>query len=54
MKRIDGSVLSQNYSEINRIYLFGDTNFNFSLNTVILSASIIKYLTETGIFEDDF
>ena len=39
-KRIDGSVLSQNYSEISWIYLFGDNNFNFSLNTIILNATI--------------
>ena len=47
-------MLSQNYSEISRAYLFRDTNFNFSVNAIILSAIIIKYLTETAIFEDDF
>ena len=34
------SILSQNYSEISRVYFFGDTNFNFSVNTIILSAII--------------
>ena len=48
------SILSQNYSEITRVYLFSDTNFNFSVNSIILSAIIIKYLTETTIFEDGF
>ena len=38
------SILTQNYSEISRVYLFGNTNFNFSVDTVILSAIIIKYL----------
>ena len=47
-------VLSQNYSEISQIYLFGGTNFNFSVNIIILNVSIIKYLTETAIFEDGF
>ena len=44
-------MLSQNYSEM---YLFGNTNFNFSVNTIILNYTIIKYLTETVIFEDKF
>ena len=48
------SILSQNDSEISQIYLFGHTNFNFSVNTIILNATIIKYLTETAIFEDGF
>ena len=47
-------ILSQNYSEISRIYLFGDTNFNFSVNTIILSATIIKVLTETAILKTAF
>ena len=46
------SILSQNYSEISQIYLFGGTNFDFSVNTIILNTSIIKNLTETAIFED--
>ena len=46
--------MSQNYSEISWIYLFGETNFNFSVSSIILNATIIKYLTETGIFEDSF
>ena len=54
LKRIDGSILNQNYSVISRIYLFGDTYFNFSVNTIILNATIIKYLTKTVIFEDGF
>ena len=33
LKRIDGSILSPYYSEISRIFLFGDINFNFSVNT---------------------
>ena len=32
--------LESNYSEISRVYFFGDTNFNFSVNTIILSAII--------------
>ena len=51
---IDGSILSQNYSEISRIYLLGDANFHFSVNTISLNATIIKYLTETAIFEDGY
>ena len=54
LKRIYGSILRQNYSEISRIYLFRDTNFNFSVNIIIVNATIIKYLTETAIFEDGF
>ena len=54
LERIDGSILSQNYSETSRIYFFGETNFNFSSNTIFLNATIIKYLTETAIFEDSF
>ena len=46
--------MSQNYSEISRIYLFGNINFNFNVNTIILNATIIRYLTETAIFEDGF
>ena len=53
-KKIYGSILSQNYSGISRIYLLGDTNVNFSVNIIILNAAIIKYLTETVIFEDGF
>ena len=43
LNRSDGSILSQYYSEISRIYLFGSTNFNYSINTIILNATIIKY-----------
>ena len=43
LKRIDGSILSQNYSKISRIYLFGNTNFNSSVKTITLNAIIIKY-----------
>ena len=54
LKRIYGSILHQHYSQISRIYLFADTNFNFSVNTIMLNATIIKYLAETVIFEDSF
>ena len=42
------SILSQNYSEIGRVYLFSDSNFNFSVNTIILlsSASIMNLQQE--------
>ena len=53
-KRIYGSILSQNYSEMSRIYLFGASNFNFSVNTIILNTTIVKYLTQTAKFEDGF
>ena len=43
LKRIDSSTLSQNYSEISWIYLPGDTNFNISVNSIILNAFFIKY-----------
>ena len=43
LKRTNGSVLSQIYFEISRIYLFGNTNFNFTKNTIILNAITIKY-----------
>ena len=54
LKREDGSVLSQNYSEISRIYLLGDTVIDNSVNTIIPNVTISKYLTKTAIFEDDF
>ena len=54
LKRIYRFTFSQNYSEISRIHLFDDTNFNFSVNTIILNATIIKYLTEAELFEDGF
>ena len=53
-KRTNGSILRQCYSELSWIYLFLDTDFNFSVNTIILNATIVKYLTETAIFEDGF
>ena len=43
LKRIERSFLSQNYSEMSRIYFFGNTNFSFSVNTIILNAIIFKY-----------
>ena len=46
--------MSQNYSEISRIYLFGEVNFNFNVNAIILNATIIRYLAEAAIFEDGF
>ena len=53
-KNLRSILLSQNCSEISQIYLFGDTNFNFSVKTIILNATIIEYLTETAIFEYGF
>ena len=53
LKRIDVSILSQNYSERSCIYLFGDTNFNFSVNTITLNAPLsniylkVRYLKTT-------
>ena len=52
-KRIGSFILSQTYSEISRIVLPGDINFNLSVNTISLNANI-KYLTKTAIFEGCF
>ena len=54
LKRIDGSILSQNYSEISWIYLFGNTNFNSSVKHYYPKCHYYQILTETAIIKTAF